>query len=152
MSVHVLVFIINIVLGQIIYEDLLLLGMLIEVLFKALIRHKLFLELIDFLSLYRLVVKSADYILDPGLNLDEFLPQYRNAFDHVRVIESFLHFPLVELKCLDFFRFRGLYQSQRSTVVCIDLGAILFESIVFWWGIEVYHIRNCLKLGLLGVA
>ena len=70
MFVHVLVLAVNVILCKVIDEDFLLLRVLVEVLFKALVRDQLLFELVDFLSLYSFVVKSPNDILNPSLDLD----------------------------------------------------------------------------------
>lgn len=56
MLVHMLILTVNVILSKIIYEYLLLLRMLVEILFKALIRNKLFLEFVGLLSFNSLIV------------------------------------------------------------------------------------------------
>jgi hypothetical protein len=106
--IHDFVPISNVVLGDIIDQDFLLLGVLCEVLSEALVRDELLLELIGLLELYRFVVESAGDVLYTGLDFEELLPEDGNALDHILLREGLLHLSLVQSKGLNLLTFRGL--------------------------------------------
>lgn len=152
MLVHVLVLAVYVVLSEVIDQDLLLLGVLVEVLLQALVRDQLLFELIYLLGLHGLVVKRPDHILHPRLDLDEFLPEDGDALYHIGDVEGLKHLPLVERQGVDLFWLGRLDQGQDAPVVCIDLTSIFFVSVVLRRGIKVDNIRDSLELRLSRVT
>ena len=148
MLVHVLVLAVYVVLSEVIDQDLLLLGVLVEVLLQALVRDQLLFELIDLLGLHGLVVKRPDDILHPRLDLHELLPEDGDALYHVGDVEGLKHLSLIEGQGIDLFWLGRLDQGQDAPVVCVDLTPVFFVSVVLRRGIKVHHIRDSLELRL----
>jgi len=142
----------QVVLLKIVDEDLLLLGMLVEVLSEPLVREELPLELVGLLHLDRPVVEAPCHVLDSRLDLNELLPEDGHALDHVGDTESLLHLPLAQGEGLSLFSIRWSDECEHCTVVLVDSRPLLLIAVVLSRCIKVDDIRHRLHFRLGSIA
>jgi hypothetical protein len=134
---------------DVIHQDILLLRILLEVLFKTFVGDDLLFEFQKLLLQNAFVAQHVDHLLHPRLGAGELLPHQWEALEHVLPAVFLCKLALEELesfKCISF------YHGQNPTSLLSDELAIFLVQIEAGRHVKIDHIDNILDRRSLGVA